>query len=92
VSGTAHHNGTTVHPDGSPEAIQKEIERTREELALTVDELHRRLDMKAQVRNRLERARSAVTSDSGKPSPAALGLAALAVAGVGLLLWRRLRG
>ena len=85
---TAQQNGT-AHKPGSPEAIEAEIERTREELAHTVDELHHKLDVKAQARKRVEALRGAATTDSGKPSPAALGLAAFAVAGVGLLVWRR---
>ena len=92
---TAQHNGTAQHhdggPDNSPEALEAQVERNREELAATVDALHHKLDVKAQAKIRVARARDAATTDSGKPSPALLGVAALAVAGVGLLVWRRTR-
>ena len=94
-SGTAEHNGVAQrHDEGqgtSPEALEAQVERNREELAATVDALHRKLDVKAHARQRIDRARAAVTTDSGKPSPALLGAAVLAVAGVGLLVWRRSR-
>lgn len=88
-SGTAQHNG--VAQDGSPEALEAQVQRNREDLAATVDALHRKLDVKAQARKRVAHLRDAATADSGKPSPALLGVAALAVAGVGLLVWRRSR-
>lgn len=89
-SGTAQHNGT-AQEDTSPEALEAQVERNREELAATVDALHRKLDVKAHAKQRVARARDAATTDSGKPSPAVLGIAALAVAGVGFFVWRRTR-
>ena len=89
-SGTAQHNG--VVQDNSPEALEAQVERNREELAATVDALHHKLDVKAHAKKRVALVRDAATTDSGKPSPALLGVAALAVAGVGLLVWRRARG
>ena len=86
-SGTAQHNG--VVQDGSPEALEAQVQRNREELAATVDALHHKLDVKAHAKKRVALVRDAATTDSGKPSPALLGVAALAVAGVGLLVWRR---
>jgi hypothetical protein len=87
--GTAQHNGAA--PDTSPEALEAQVERNREELAATVDALHHKLDVKAQAKLRVARLRDAMTTDSGKPSPALLGVAGLAVVGVGLLIWRRTR-
>jgi hypothetical protein len=89
-SGTAQHNG--VAQDTSPEALEAQVERNREQLAATVDALHHKLDVKAQAKQRVAQLRDAAITDSGKPSPALLGAAALAVAGVGLLVWRRSRG
>jgi MYXO-CTERM domain-containing protein len=86
-SGTAQHNG--VVQDGSPEALEAQVQRNREELAATVDALHHKLDVKAHAKKRVALVRDAATTDSGKPSPALLGVAALA--GVGLLVWRRAR-
>ena len=92
---TAEHNGhataATTYPPGTPQALEAEVERNREQLAETVDALHHKLDVKAQAKERAARLRESATTDSGKPSPAVLGIAALAVAGVGLLVWRRTR-
>jgi MYXO-CTERM domain-containing protein len=91
---TAEQNGhavNTTYPPGTPQALEAEVERNREQLAATVDALHRKLDVKAQAKARAARLRESATTDSGKPSPAVLGIAALAVAGVGLLVWRRSR-
>ena len=86
---TGRNNGTAQ--DTSPEALEEQVRRNREELAATVDALHHKLDVKAQAKQRVARARDAATTDSGKPSPAVLGIAALAVAGVGFFFWRRTR-
>ena len=59
-------NGTT--PDardlepGSPEAIEADIERQREQLAATIDQLHAKLDVKTRVKD-------GVTTADGKPRP-----------------------
>ena len=92
---TAEQNGhamtDTTYPPGSPQALEAEVERNREQLAETVDALHHKLDFKTQAKQRAAQLRDSATTDSGKPSPAVLGIAALAVAGVGLLVWRRTR-
>ena len=66
--------------------LQAEIERTREELAQTVDQLAAKLDVKSRVRDR-------VTSPDGKPTPAVTsvgaGVAAALVTMVVLWLWGR---
>ena len=63
----------------SPEQIEADIERQREQLAATIDELHAKLDVKARL-----------MTDSGKPRPAVV-LAAVAAVGLvaGLVVWRR---
>ena len=66
--------------------LQAEIERTREELAQTVDQLAAKLDVKSRIRDR-------VTSPDGKPTPAVTsagaGIAAALVTMVVLWLWGR---
>lgn len=68
----------------SPEAaaLQAEIERTREDLAETVDQLAAKLDVKSRVRDK-------VTSPDGKPTPAVTSVGAGVVAGLAaiVLLW-----
>ena len=62
----------------SPAAIEADINRQREELAATVDELQYRLDVKARAKEKVQE------------QPLLLGaVAAAAVALVGLVIWRR---
>ncbi len=64
---------STVNGSG-PAAIEADINRQRDELAATVDELQYRLDVKARAKER----------------PVLLGaVAAASVALVGLFIWRR---
>jgi hypothetical protein len=72
-----------------PEQIEADIERQREELAATVTELQSRLDVKTRAKHRAAALRDRATTDSGRPRPELLGVAAAAVAVVGLLVWRR---
>jgi Protein of unknown function (DUF3618) len=75
-----------------PQAIQAEIEATREHLAGTVDELAARLDMPGRARERALRARDTVVETYRESPPAVLGAAAALVAVVvGLVVWRRTR-
>jgi hypothetical protein len=78
-------NGTT------PDQIEADIERQRDELAATVSELQARFDVKARAQVKAAQIRDRATTDSGKPRPE---LAAAAVTVVGLLIggaviWRR---
>lgn len=91
--------------DAPPEvaAIEADIERTREDLAQTVDALAAKLDVKTRVRHRVaetkadvvQRARivrAGVTDDRGQPTPTILavggGVVAAAAAVVLVALWR----
>lgn len=65
-------NGTT------PQQLEADIARQREELAATIDQLHAKLDVKARL-----------TTSSGKPRPELLTAAAVVVLAAGLLVWRR---
>ena len=92
--------------DETPEVaeLQADIERTRADLAQTVDQLTAKLDVKTRVRNRvsdtketatgqLRRLRDQATDDGGKPTPTTMGVGggvlAAAVAVLVVVLWRR---
>jgi Protein of unknown function (DUF3618) len=83
-----------THVNGSsPDAIEADIERQRDELAATVSALHDRLDVKTRAKQKASELRDRATTDTGKPRPEVAALAAAAIAGVvGLVIWRhRLR-
>lgn len=86
-------------------ALQADIERTREDLAETIDELTARLDVKgrahdkiaeakAQVTDRLHHLRNRATDADGRPRPpvVAVGAALLAAAVTVVVLSRRRGG
>lgn len=85
---TAQQNGAAR---ATPQELEREVERNREELARTVDALHHKLDVKAQARQRAARLKAAATTEDGKPKPAVLGGAGAVAAAVALLVWRRRR-
>ena len=66
----------------TPDQIEAEIARQREELAATVSELHDRLDVKS-------RAQAALKDPRNRPVLA--GAAVLVTGAVGFVLWRRVR-
>ena len=78
-----------------PDAIQAEIEATREQLGRTVDELAVRLDVPARVREQVAEkvlvARDVAVETYRESPPAVLGAAALLVAVVGVVVWRTKR-
>jgi hypothetical protein len=90
-------NGVAPHPtttqpttSNDPDAIRQDIERTREELAETVDALHAKLDVRTQARERVARMKEQATTETGRPRPevvAAVVGAVLLVAG--LVWWRK---
>jgi len=84
-------NGTSPTPAADdPEEIRSEIERTRAELADTVDALHSKLDVKAHAKARIAQLKETATTDSGRPRSEVLVGAVGAVALVaGLVWWRR---
>lgn len=78
-------NGTT------PEQIEADIARQREELAATVNALQARLDVKARARARATELRARATTPEGRPRPAVAAGAAALVVLVGVVLWRKHR-
>ena len=84
-------SGSNVN-GSSPEAIEADIERQREELADTVSALQERLDVKTRAKEKASELRDRATTDTGKPRPELAALAVAAVAGVvGFVVWRRRR-
>ncbi len=73
----------------TPEEIQADIERQREQLATTVDQLTDKLDVKAHAKAKVDEVRDRATTEDGKPRPEVLGTAAAVVVVVGLLIWWR---
>ena len=86
----SQHNGRATT---DPDQLERDIARQREQLAHTVDELGRKLDVKhraeVKVHDTVARARDAATTDSGKPRPDLLAAGAAVVAGIALLVWWR---
>ena len=76
-------NGTT------PEEIEADIARQREELAATVTELHARLDVKARSKAKAAELRGRATTPDGKPDPRVLAAAVAVVVLAGVAFWRK---
>ncbi|WP_222272295.1 DUF3618 domain-containing protein [Modestobacter marinus] len=73
-----------------PDAIRADIERTREQLGRTVDELSHRLDVPSRAREGVYRARDTAVETYRESPPVVLGaVAALVTLVVGLVIWRR---
>jgi Protein of unknown function (DUF3618) len=83
----AEANGEVALQD--PDALVKQIERTREDLARTIDTLTQRVS----PGNVARRAMARVVDQVSRPEvQLAAGAAVLAVVGVTILAWRRRRG
>jgi predicted pyridoxine 5'-phosphate oxidase superfamily flavin-nucleotide-binding protein len=86
-----HPQQTTPTTSNDPEEIREDIERTRENLAETVDALHAKLDVKAQARARVARAKDQATTADGKPRPELIAGAVGVMLLVAGLIWLRRR-
>lgn len=71
----------------TPEEIRAEAERHREQLAETVDELSRRLDVKTRAKERAQRLKEQATTQQGLIVLGGTGVAVTAL--VVLVVWRR---
>ena len=82
-------NGRAVQ---SPEEIERMIERTREQLAVTIDTLAYRVSPRELARRWTERARLALSDADGHLSRTRLAaIGGVAGAVVALVVWRRVR-
>ena len=90
-NGTTGNNHATATPttSGDPEVIREEIERTRDDLAGTVDALQAKLDVKSQARARVARIKDQATTETGQPRPEVIAGVVGAVLLVTGLVWRR---
>jgi hypothetical protein len=85
-----HPTTTTPTSSNDPDAIRRDIEETREQLAETVDALHAKLDVKAQARAKVADLKDSATTDSGQPRPEVVGAAvAVLLLVAGLVWWKR---
>ena len=76
----------------SPDQLQADLARQREDLATTVDQLHAKLDVKARAQDKAHELKDRATTADGRPRPDLTAAAVAVVALVaGLLVWRRRR-
>ena len=74
----------------SPQQLEADIARQREDLAVTVDQLHAKLDVKARAQDKAHELKDRATTADGRPRPDLTAAALAAVVLVaGLLVWRR---
>ncbi len=81
----AEANGEVALRD--PDALVKEIERTRENLARTIDTLTERVSPAGLAKHAMDRVRDQVSRPEVQ-----IGAAAVTVVTLALLVWRRRRG
>ena len=78
--------------DKTPEALESEIARQREDLAETVDALQAKLDVKARAADKARHLKDRATTTSGKPRPDLTGaVIGVVVVIVAVVIWRRRR-
>lgn len=86
----------------TPAELEADIERQREQLATTVDQLTAKLDVKShaqakvadvksQARVKVAEVKESATTDDGKPRPEVLAVAGALVGAAVLLIWWRRR-
>ncbi len=75
----------------TPEEIQADIERQREALAATVDQLTDKLDVKSRASEKAAELKDRATTADGSPRPEVIGAAVGVVVALGLLVWWRRR-
>lgn len=75
----------------SPDQLEADIARQREQLADTVDALHARLDVKTRATDRVHELVDRATTESGQPRPQVVAAAVATLALVGGLVVLRVR-
>jgi hypothetical protein len=86
----------------TPEELEADIERKRERLATTVDQLTAKLDVKShaqakvadvksQAKVKVAEVKESATTDDGKPRPEVLAVAGALVGAALLFIWWRRR-
>ena len=86
----------------TPEELEADIERQREQLATTVDQLTAKLDVKShaqakvadvksQAKVKVVEVKEAATTEDGKPRPEVLAVAGAIVGAALLFIWWRRR-
>jgi hypothetical protein len=75
----------------TPEELEAEIARQREQLAGTVDDLAAKLDVKSQAQRKVASLKDSATTDSGSPRPEVLAAVGSLVAMAAVLVVWRLR-
>jgi hypothetical protein len=75
----------------TPEELEAEIARQREQLAGTVDDLAAKLDVKSQAQRKVASLKDSATTDSGSPRPEILAAVGSLVAMAAVLVVWRLR-
>jgi hypothetical protein len=75
----------------TPEELEVDIERQREQLATTVDQLAAKLDVKSHAKVKVAEVKASATTDDGKPRPEVLAVAGALVGAAFLFIWWRRR-
>ena len=75
----------------TPAELEADIERQREQLATTVDQLAAKLDVKSHAKVKVAEVKESVTTDDGKPRPEVLAVAGALVGAAFLFIWWRRR-
>ena len=90
TNGTGPHAEAPVGDHATPEQLEADIARQREEVAATVTQLQQKLDVKSRAKDEVRQLKDRVTTASGRPRP---DLTVAAVAAVvllaGLVVWRK---
>ena len=73
----------------TPEELEAEVARQREQLAETVDDLAAKLDVKSQAQQKVAALKDSATTADGSPRPEVLAAAgSLAAMALVLIVWR----
>ena len=73
----------------TPEELEADVARQREQLAETVDDLAAKLDLKSQAQQKVAALKDSATTADGSPRPEVLAAAgSLAAMALVLIVWR----